>query len=156
MNRNARSLIVCALIALSLGSCGTPTAPTSAAAITSVRYEHVSNVAIESDTRVELEFWDCRKDGLLPGLAGPDVCLLAQDTGNVYRCARSGFMKDAPTTCDSNISVRLRTASGNPFLSTGHDIYVNGTKVSRLRAVTGVGYPQETGMFGIDAAGKIH
>jgi hypothetical protein len=65
-------------------------------------------------------------------------------------------MKDAPTTCDSNISVRLRTASGNPFLSTGHDIYVNGTKVSRLRVGTGLGYPQETGIFSIDSAGKIH
>jgi hypothetical protein len=144
-------------VALSCVCCGgTPTAPASTAAITSVRYEHVSDVAIESDTRVELEFVDCRRNGLLPALAGPDICQLSRDTGNVYRCPTPGFMKDASTTCDNTISVRLRTASGNPFFATAHDIYINGTKVSRLTPSTALGYPQEYGSFAIDAAGKIH
>ena len=152
-----RPVMGSAFVVLSFGSCGgTPTAPASSAAITSVRYEHVSDVAIESDTRVELEFWDCRKDGMLPGLAGPDVCLLVRDTGNVYRCPTSGFMKDASTTCDSTIDILLRTASQNPFFATGHDIYVNGAKVSRLSTAGNVSYPQETGIFSIDAAGRIH
>jgi hypothetical protein len=152
-----RSVMASVFVALSCVRCGgTPTAPASTAAITSVRYEHVSDVAIESDTRVELEFVDCRKNGLLPALAGPDICLLARDTGNVYRCPASDFMKDASTTCDNTISVRLRTASGNPFFATAHDIYINGTKVSRLSPNTALSYPQEYGSFAINAAGKIH
>jgi len=144
-----------ALITLSCGPSGSPTSPTPAAPITSVRYEHVANVAIEADTRVELEFWDCRKLGRLPALAGPDVCLLARTGGNVFTCPVATFMTDAPTTCDSSVVVRLRTASGDPFFAVGHDIFVNGTKVSRLRSITDLGYPQEIGDFSIASDGRI-
>jgi len=144
-----------ALVTMSCARSQPPTGPTPAAAITSVRYEHVGSVAIEPDTRVELEFWDCRKLGRLPGDAGPDVCLLTPESGNVYRCPVPGFMADAPTTCDSSVVVRFRTASGNPFFATAHDVYVNGMKVSRLRSISALDYPQEIGDFTIGADGRI-
>src|SRR4029450_5875009 len=101
------------------------------------------------------EFWDCRKLGSLPGIADPDVCLLTPDTGNIYRCLVPGFMADAPTTCDSSVVVRFRTASGDAFFATAHDVYVNGRKGSRLRSISVLDYPQEIGDFTINADGKI-
>jgi hypothetical protein len=157
----ARQVVTRAVIlggALVMASCGrtpAPTEPAPAAAITSIRYEHVESIAIDPDTRVELEYWDCRKLGRLPGMAGPDVCQLTRESGNVYRCLVPGFMADAPTTCDSAVVVRFRTPSGNPFFATAHDIYLNGTKVSRLRSVSGLDYPQEIGDFTIGSDGRI-
>lgn len=144
-----------AALAVSCGPTQPPTEPTPAAAITSVRYEHVSSLAVPPDARVELEFWDCRRLGARPGGAGPDVCLLTRASGNVYTCPVSSFMADAPTTCDSSVVVRLRTPSGDPFFATGHDIFLNGMKVSRLRTVTGLDYPQEIGDFSIGSDGRI-
>ena len=145
-------------VALTAGACGPAkgaSGPTPAASITSVRYEHVSSVVIPADARVDLEFWDCRRLGSLPGLAGPDVCQLTRTAGNIYMCPVAGFMANASTECDSSVVVRLRTASGEPFFATAHDIYVNGTKVSRLRTIAGLDYPQEIGDFSIAADGRI-
>jgi hypothetical protein len=155
MSRRAGVVVGAACVAASCSRSPSGPAPTSVGAIASVRYEHVSNITLESDTRVEFEFWDCRRLGALPGIAGPDVCLLTHDTGNVYRCPVPGFMTDASTSCDSSVVVRLRTPSGNPFFATGHDIFVNGTRVSRLRTVTGLDYPQEIGDFSIGSDGRI-
>ena len=112
-------------------------------------------MAIPPAARVELEFWDCRRLGARQGDAGPDVCLLTRTSGNVYMCPVPGFMADAPTTCDSSVVVRLRTDSGDPFFATGHDIFLNGMKVSRLRTIAGLDYPQEIGDFSIGSDGRI-
>jgi FlaG/FlaF family flagellin (archaellin) len=144
-----------AVFSVSCGPTQNPYEPTPAAAITSVRYEHVSSMAIPPDARVEFEFWDCRRLGARQGGAGPDVCLLTRASGSVYTCPVASFMADAPTTCDSSVVVRLRTPSGDPFFATGHDIFLNGMKVSRLRTVTGLDYPQEIGDFSIGSDGRI-
>jgi hypothetical protein len=144
-----------AILIVACGPSNTPNTPTPTGAITSVRYEHVAGVAIPAGARVELEFWDCRRLGSLPGAAGPDVCLLTKVAGNVYTCPVMSFMTDAPTTCDSSVVVRLRTSAGDPFFAIGHDIFLNGTKVSRLRTVTGLDYPQEIGDFSIGSDGRI-
>ena len=104
------------------GSCNAPTKPTSdIVAIADVRYQHVVALSIDADTRVELEYWDCSTFGLLPGLQGPSVCLLASDGAGQFRCPDADFMKRVPTTCDNRIDVLFRTASRNPLLQTAHD-----------------------------------
>lgn len=81
---------------------------------------------------------------------------LERDASGGFVCRLAGFTSQAATTCDSSVDVRLGTATGNPFFSTGHDVNVNGVKLSRLSSLFGGGYPQEQAVFRLDGRGGVH
>jgi hypothetical protein len=146
------NLIACGA-ALFVLSCGGPTEPsTKSASVTDVRYQHVVPFKLEADTRVELEFWNCTRS---TGRDGPVVCLATSTDGVTYRCPDPTFMQQVPTTCDNGMDVLLRTASRNPQLQVAHDIYVNGTRLSRITELSPVGYQRESAAFSIDARGRV-
>ena len=154
--KRMRHHIIPIIAAALAGSCNTPTKPTTeVAAVTDVRYQHVVAFSLDAGMRVELEYWDCSTFGLPPGSQGPSVCLLASDEAGQFRCPDADFMIHVPTTCDSRIDVLIRTASRNPLLQTAHDIYLNGTRVSRLSTDMSLDYPRESGSFRIDSNGHI-
>jgi hypothetical protein len=134
-------------------SCGSPMAPT-VGAITDVRYEHVIGFGITTDMRVSLEYWNC---GGGPR-DGPSTCPLTQDQQGAYRCQDPSvmqYLQRVPTTCDSHIDVTIRSSTGNPLVQLAHDIYLNGTRVTRVTSDSGLGYLRESGAFRVDAFGRV-
>jgi hypothetical protein len=139
--------------AMFLLSCGGPTEPSiKSASVSDVRYQHVVPFKLQPDTRVELEFWNCTRS---TGRDGPVVCLATSTDGVTYRCPDPSFMREVPTTCDNGMDVLLRTASRNPQLQVAHDIYVNGTRLSRITEITPLDYQRESAAFRIDAQGRV-
>ena len=59
------------------------------------------------------------------------------------------------TECDNGIDVLIRTATLNPLLQTGHTIYLNRTKVTRLVPIAPLDYERERAAFRITSAGQI-
>lgn len=148
-----RGFVVIMFAAAATLSCGTPAAPT-AAAITDVRYEHVIGFSIASDMRVNLEYWNC---GNGPR-DGPSTCPLTRDQSGAFRCQDPSFMQylqRVPTTCDSTVDVMIRSSTGNPLLQAAHDVYLNGTKVTRITSNSALGYLREFGAFRVDTLGRI-
>jgi hypothetical protein len=144
-------LAACGTLILA-ASCGSPTVPTQFAAIRDARYQHAVSFNLQPDTRVELEFWDCSRG---TGRDGPSVCLLTSNDGATFRCPDPTFMMKVSTACDSQIDVLLRTATRNPQLQVAHDIYLNGTRVSRLMPISPLDYERESAVFRIDSQGRI-
>lgn len=140
-------------VAVVTASCRNPTAPT-VAAITDLRYEHVIAFSIGADMRVDLEYWNCSGGPL----DGPSTCPLTQDQPGIFHCQVPSFiqyMQRVPTTCDSHVDVRILSSTGNPLAQVAHDIYLNGTKVTRITSNPAWSYLLEHGAFRVDSGGHI-
>ena len=135
-------------------SCHSPIEPTTAA-IVDLKYQHVVDFALVADTEAVLELGNCKRGPR----DGPWVCLLARQADGGFRCPDEAFMRlvqTLSTECDHTVAVRVRTSTGNPLLLVAHDIFINGTKVTRLSPLANsFGYPQEIGTFGLNPNGGI-